>query len=160
MDMKRFGVVYKHRHSMMEELFEQAIKKDPSVPPEIGSEISAKLYKQFQQKKFVPLSLKTLILKECPNILDFEIQLLIRTLNFVSSSHIREKAVYRGVLKIMEQVKDSNLAKRRILRRIWTKFRSEVLAFKPRNYQANYQNNSRALITDVQSLVGTKLDDL
>ena len=160
MDMKRFGVVYKHRHSMMEEIYDLAAKKDPSVPPEVAREISSKVYKQFKQKKYVPLSLKTVILKECPSILDFEIQLLIRTLNFVSSAYIREKAVYRGILKIMEQVKDANLSRRRMLRRIWTKFRSEMLAFKPRNYQANYQNNSRALITDVRTLVGTKFDDL
>jgi len=160
MDMKRFGVVYKHRYSLMESLYEKAKERDPSVSPDIAKAITGKVYKQFRDKRFVPMSLKVEIFKEIPEILEFECQLLIRTLNFVASDQIRNKAVYKGVLKILEGVEGGSRARLRTLRRIWTKFRSTMLAFKPRNYKTNYRNNTQALITDARAIIGSKFEDL
>lgn len=160
MDMKRFGIVYKHRYSLMEDLFEKAKNRDPEISPDLAKAITGKVYKQFKQKRFIPLDLKVNIFKEIPDILDFECQLLMRTLNFVTSDQIRNKAVYKGILRMLQEVKSANISRLRVLRRIWTKFQSNLLAFKPRNYKANYQNNTRALITDAKAIIGAKFEDL
>lgn len=160
MDIKRFGVIYKQKNTLMADLYERAYNNDESVPGAIAKLIDSKAYKAYKKNNVVPLSLKTAILREMPEILEFESELLIRTLNLVAADQIRNKSVYKGILKIVEQAKDAGREKRRMLRRIWTKFRSKILAFKPRNFKANYDNNTRALITDVKNTVGSLFDDL
>ncbi len=158
--IKRFGVIYKQKNDLMEDLYARALRNDESVPPSIRRLITPKAHKQYKKSHVVPIDVKISILKDVEEILEFESELLIRTINLVSANQIRSKAIYKGILRIVEQVKGAGLEKRRILRRIWVKFRSNIQKYKPKNFQANYQNNCRSLITDVNAIVGGAFEDL
>lgn len=160
MDIKRFGVIYKQKTSLMNDLYERAYNNDESVPENIAKHINAKAYKQFKSSHVVPLDLKIEILKEMPEILEFECELLIRTLNLVAAEQVRNKAVYKSILKIVEKAKGAGRERRRVLRRIWVKFRSSLQTFQPKNFKANFDNNTRALVTDVNGVVGSLFEDL
>ena len=160
MDMKRFGLVYRQRYTLLDEVFERAKRKDPELPAEVASAITGKVYKNFSDKRILPVDVKTRILAAMPEVLEFECQLLLRTLHFVSSSEVRNKVVYKALLRMLEQVKSSSREKKRSLRRIWLRYRNAVEKFKPGQYERNYQNNARALLTDANEIVGDRLDDL
>jgi len=159
-DVKRFGIIYKQKNSVMEDLYDRAYEDDDSVPPTIAKLINAKVYKQFKQSNVVPLPLKTAILRDIPEILEFECELLIRTLNLVSEIKVREKAIYIAILGLLAQAKSSTMDKKRSLRRIWIKFRKRINNYKPRNFQQNYHNNTRALLTDANEIIGASFDGL
>ncbi|CAM2068545.1 hypothetical protein SCOR_24460 [Sulfidibacter corallicola] len=160
MDIKRFGVVYQHKNTLMADLYERAVKNDPEVPPKITKQINRRTHKQFLENRHVPLALKIDILRDVPEILESECELLIRTLNFVNNTRIREKSIYKAILQIMAQVKGANVEKLRGLRRVWLRMRNRLNAHKPRNFSKNYQNNVRSLFTDVNEIVGHRFEDL
>ncbi|MDJ0837036.1 MAG: hypothetical protein QNK37_11005 [Acidobacteriota bacterium] len=159
-DVKRFGVIYKQKNTVMEDLYERAYNNAEDVPVVIAKLIDKKAYKNFKAKNVVPIPLKIAILKEMPEMLEFECELLIRTLNLVSESKIREKLIYRALLKMMETAKKGTMDHKRTLRRIWVKFRNQINGYQPRNFQQNYRNNTRALMTDVNDTVGHSFDGL
>ncbi len=160
MDVKRFGVVYQHKNQLMEDLYQRAYNKAPEVPPTIIKQINRRAFKKFTEDKRVPLDLKIDMLNQVPEILESEAELLIRTLNYVSMQHIRNKALYKGILQMMSLVKKYDRERLRVLRRIWTQYRKRMQAFEPRNFVKNYETNVRCLITDVAELVGDRLEDL
>ncbi|CAM2009346.1 hypothetical protein [Acanthopleuribacter pedis] len=160
MDVKRFGVVYQHKNQLMDDLYERAYNKAPEVPPNIVKQINRRAYKKYKDDKRVPMDLKIDMLRDVPEILESETELLVRTLNFVSMQQIREKALYKGILHMMSAVKKADRERLRVLRRIWMYYRKRLQQFKPRNFIKNYDTNVRCLITDVQELVGDRLEDL
>lgn len=159
-DVKRFGVIYTQKGTLMDDLYQRAFNNAEDVPPAIAKLIDKKAYNAYKAKKVVPIPLKIAILKEMPDMLEFECELLIRTLNLTSDRMIREKAGYRAMLKMMETAKKGNMDHKRTLRRIWVKFRNRIAGYKPKSFAANYQNNARALMTDVNAVVGHSFDGL
>jgi hypothetical protein len=160
MDMKRFGVVYRQRYTLLDDLFEKAHQKNPDLPEQVAQVITGRVYKNYKAKRILPVEVKTTILAEVPEVLEFECQLLIRTLNFVSSAEIRNKVVYKAILRMLEQVKSMGRDKKRSLRRIWTRYRNAIDQYKPQHYARNYENNARALVTDANEIIGHLLEDL
>lgn len=159
-DLKRFALVYKHKETLMNDLFERAQKEDESLPPGIVKKMKGKAYKQFIKNHYISLELKIDILLEVPEILESESQLLIHTLNFVNSDSVHKKTVYRALIEILKTTKNAGFERKRELRRLWLKFRNRLQTYQPQNYKRNYQNNMRRLMMDKDSTVGAGFDIL
>jgi len=159
-DVKRFGVIYKLKTQLMDELYKKALVDHEEIPPAIGKLIDKKAFRGYSEKRVVPLPIKRAILEHMPDMLEFEIELMIRTLNLVSAEGIRTKSIYVGLLRILSMAKGASLDRKRALRRIWVKFRNKINGYEPKNFQANFTNNARALMIDVKETVGSAFDGL
>lgn len=149
-DIKRFCVAYNLKTGLLDSLFEKARKKDVSIPKDLLRSFGRKDYKMYRDKRYISLSLKTMILKENSDIFEAEIQLLCHTLNLVKSGAIRKKAAYVGILNLLEQAKNGDHQMVRLLGLLWGRIQTRMFKFKPKNHQKNFEGNRQAMITDVK----------
>lgn len=154
MDLKRFGLVYNHKNAMMEDLFKRALDNDPSVPEDIAELVTRRVYKAFRDSKNMPLDLKILILWEVPEILESECELLIRTLNFVDHTKVREKAAYQNLLQVLERASTARGVTLERLKQIWKEHQIRINKFKPSHYLRNFELNRRLLMDEARKRIG------
>lgn len=148
MDLKRFGITYKARNKLMDEVFTKGLRNHESIPPEVARLITRKIYKAYGENKNIPVDLKIAILYNMPEIMEAESRLLMRTLNFSAHKHIHEKSIYQAQLQILERARKSSDEQLTALRGIWNSYLHRMKQFKPSNYTQNYELNSARLKKD------------
>lgn len=156
MDLKRFGLVYNHKNAMMEDLFKRALNNDPSVPEDIAERVNRRIYKAFRDSKNMPLDLKILILWEVPEILESECELLIRTLNFVDHTKVKEKAAYQNLLQVLDRVNSARGSTLDQIKQIWKEHQIRINKFKPTHYLRNFELNRRLIMDEARKRIGNK----
>lgn len=149
-DTRRFCVAYNLKTGLLNDLAERVRKKDGTVPKEIRQLFNRKVYEVYRQKRFLPLNLRTAILKNSKEIFEAESQLLCHTLNLVQASEIRKKATYIGLINVLAQVKGADHQIEKALRLIWGRTQKHLFSYKPVNHEKNYEGNRQALISDAR----------
>lgn len=155
-DIKRFCVSYNLKSGLVSNLFEKARKKDLSVPKDILALFNTKAYKAFKEKRYISLSLKTLMMKSSQEIFEAECQLLCHTLNLVNPMNIRKKASYMGIVTILGQAKEADHQMVKALGLIWGRVQSRLFKFEPINHKKNFEGNRTAIMNDVKDVSGDK----
>jgi len=154
LDIKRFGIVYKLRNTLMDETFRKALGNHDSIPPALSRMINRKVYKSYQDSKNIPVDLKIEILRNIPDILEAECRLLIYTLEFTAHQAIRTKSIYRTLLQILERSRKARGEQVQEIKRIWNIYLAKMKQYRPANYQQNYQNNKKRLLEDAGKALG------
>ncbi|MDJ0837996.1 MAG: hypothetical protein QNK37_15890 [Acidobacteriota bacterium] len=153
-DSKRFCVAYNLKTGLVNNLFERAQKKDPTLSKEILSQFNRKTYKLFREKRYIPLPLKTAIMVNSKDIFEAECQLLCHTLNLVRPYNIRKKAAYQSMLGLLAQAKDADHQGKCAMGLLFGRLQSRMFDFKPKNHEKNFEGNRQSLLTDVKEAVG------
>lgn len=153
-DTKRFCVSYNLKAGLISNLFERVKKKDPTVPKEISGLINRKTTKMFQEKRFIPLPLKTAIFKNSKEIFEAECQLLCHTLNLVNPLKIRKKASYISIMTLFGQAKNADHQIIKMLGLMWGRIQTRLFKFKPSSHEKNFEGNRQAMMTDVKDQYG------
>ncbi len=155
-DAKRFCVAYNLKTGLLNNLFEMARKKDLSVPKEILQPFSGKAYKQYKEKRFIALPLRTAIMKNSQEVFEAECQLFCHTLNLVNPGAIRKKASYLMIMALLGQAQNADHQIVKLLGLLWGRIQTRIFGFAPKNHQKNFEGNRQALLTDVKEQVGDK----
>ena len=155
-DIKRFCVSYNLKSGLVTNLFEQARKKDLSVPKDVMQLFNTKAYKAFKEKRYVSLALKTAMMKSSQEIFEAECQLLAHTLNLVNPMNIRKKASYMAMVTLLGQAKEADHIMVKSLGLIWGRVQTRLFKFEVSNHQKNFEGNRTALMNDVKDVSGDK----
>lgn len=153
-DTKRFCVSYNLKTALISNIFERALKKDPTVAKEIVQHFTKKNYALFIEKRFIALPLKTAIMKNSKEIFEAECHLLCHTLNLVKGLNIRKKASYQSMMTLLGQAKGADQQVVKTLGLLWGRLQTRLFKFKPVNHEKNYEGNRQAMMSDVKDIFG------
>jgi len=156
-DSKRFCVAYNLKSGLINNFFERARKKDPTIPKEIMTHFNKKTYKLYVDKRYIGMPLKTAIMLHSKEVFEAEAQLLCHTLNLVRPYNIRKKASYQGILNLLAQAKGGDHQIKRAMGLLFGRLQSRLFKFTPRNHQKNYEGNRQSLMTDIKDVTGDAL---
>ncbi len=156
-DTKRFCVAYNLKSALINNVYERAARKDPTLPKEVMQQINAKNYKLFQEKRFMPMPLRTAIMTTMQEVFEAEIQLLCHTLNLVKAMEIRKKASYQSVVAVLSQAKGGDHVIVKSMGLLWGRIQTRMFGFKPVNHVKNYEGNRQAMMTDIKETLGEHL---
>ncbi len=153
-DTKRFCVAYNLKSALINNVYERASRKDPTLPKEVMQHINPKNYKLFVEKRFMPMPLRTAIMTSMQEIFESEVQLLCHTLNLVKAMEIRKKASYQGMVALLSQAKGGDHVIVKSMGLLWGRIQTRMFAFKPVNHVKNYEGNRQAMMTDIKETLG------
>ncbi|PIE02681.1 MAG: hypothetical protein CSA81_05870 [Acidobacteria bacterium] len=157
-DIKRFCVAYNLRQTLMTDFFESTRKKDISIPKDLLKLFTAKVYKGFKEKRYIPSRIKYQIYLHNKEIFEAETQLLCHTLNLVKPHRIKNKAAYKNIISILSPAKEAAPWIVKKLGLIWGRTQSRLFKHHVKNHKRNYEGNRTALVNEVKENVGEKFE--
>lgn len=146
MDVKRFAASYKHRETLISELFQNSLEKSTTIPKEVAVHISTRAFQEFKQKKKINQDLKHAMLNYIRKILVAEARQLSYTLNYVAPGHVSSKTIVKGMLEVLRICKVEQKLNTLTSLEFWISCKELLNDFKPKTHENNYQSNLKLFL--------------
>ena len=161
-DLKRYCLTHRLVTDYMDDLVAKLRDKDKNVPAEVREHFTRKSYHNYvgnmmgkstkHPKRALSRRLKTAILKHHQPILEAETQRIILFLNFADPGQVRDLDTFKNFVKLFRLVEQRDEKINRWLKAIWQGMRKQLLETQPEGYRANYEQNSRIFIDEIDAI--------